>query len=103
MQLSVASVLTAAFGCSIIIVLGEQPPHELDHWLLLLLAIVLILSNFVWCDWSHLPWQVFNDPMLQWELMPSFLLIEYTYFALFGLTLYHAVATNSLRLWFSSG
>jgi hypothetical protein len=97
-----ALTLLAAAALSASILLAEQP-RQLDHMLSILLAVALILSNFLWCNWSHLPWWVFNAPTSQWELMPSFLLVEYAFLALFAVTLRHAVATDNLRLWFSSG
>lgn len=66
------------------------------------LLVIIVLSNFVLSDWSHLPWKVFNIPSLPLA-NPSFLVIEFVHFGLTAACFYHARCTNNLQLFLSAG
>jgi len=74
-----------------------------DTFLCSSLAAVLILSNFWFADWSHLPWVVFRSPASQWSAMPSFLVIEFVCLFLAFVCLLHSLSKKNLALWFSAG
>ena len=97
-----AFVYLIAIACSVALLLKERR-KILNHIACGLLLVALVLLNFVFSDWRHLPWRLFNDPLTQWGVMPSFLSMEWVFMALFVATLKHALNTNILGLWFSAG
>jgi len=54
--------------------------------------------------WNDLPWTIFRDPFHQWEVLPTFLGIEYVAYFLTVISLVHAVKNdrNHLMVWIAS-
>ena len=52
--------------------------------------------------WDTWPWKVWKSPMEQYKVLPSFVLVEWTYRVTAWTCLWHAVRINALPIWFSS-
>jgi hypothetical protein len=77
-----------------------------------ILALVMLFGLPIWnqllrligagAEWRAMPWRVFMSPFEQWQRLPSFLFIEYWYFTLTLISLWHARRNGALDLWFAA-